>query len=229
MNGEAGDSEQGYEAGQDGDEVLNATASLALIDTELRRTRRQVRTNPTVLFSVWGGAWLIGFGAAYLAHGEGRTIPRWMGIAVPVALLAGALVWSIGYAVRTDRGISGPSRTVAAMYGWSWTLGFACLFAVNGGLIRHGLSTDEAALLWSSTALLLTGMMYLAGGMLWRDPFQYTLGVWSMLCAAGAVFAGVPGNFLVQALAGGGGFLALAAYHQLRVRRGGSALRRENA
>jgi len=40
-----------------------------------------------------------------------------------------------------------------------------------------------------------------------------------MICATGAVLAGVPGNFLVQALAGGGGFAMLALYFIVQRRR----------
>jgi hypothetical protein len=47
---------------------------------------------------------------------------------------------------------------------------------------------------------------------------QFATGVWTMLCATGAVLAGVPGNFLVQALAGGGGFVVMAIYFALRRR-----------
>lgn len=197
-------------------ESMSASESLTLIDAGLRDVRRQVRTDPAQFFSVWGVAWLVGFGASYLAYGDDRVIPGWLGAAVPATLLLAALGRSLTYGLRVGRGVSGPSRLVGVLYGWSWTLGFVCLFVVNGALIRHGLASDEAALLWSSSALLLTGVLYLAGGMLWQDMFQYTLGVWSMVCAAGAVFAGVPGNFLVQSLAGGGGFLALAVYHWFR-------------
>jgi hypothetical protein len=200
----------------DGSGSLSASDSLALIDAGLRDVRRQVRTDPGQFFSAWGIAWLVGFGASYLAHGDDRVIPGWLGVAVPAVLLLGALARSLTYGLRIGRGVSGPSRLTGALYGWSWALGFVCLFAVNGALIRQGLTSDEAALLWSSSALLLAGVLYLAGGMLWQDMAQYTLGVWSMVCAAGAVFAGVPGNFLVQSLAGGGGFLTLAVYHRFR-------------
>ncbi|MGH3631879.1 MAG: hypothetical protein ACRDRL_31120, partial [Sciscionella sp.] len=57
-------------------------------------------------------------------------------------------------------------------------------------------------------------------GMLWRDTVQYALGVWMLITAAGSVFAGMPGDFLVLALAGGGGFLVQAGYYQF-ARRGG--------
>lgn len=55
--------------------------------------------------------------------------------------------------------------------------------------------------------------MYLAGGMLWRDRGQFALGVWMLIAGAGSAFAGVPGNFLVLALAGGGGMLLQSGYY----------------
>lgn len=45
---------------------------------------------------------------------------------------------------------------------------------------------------------------------LFRDPVHYGLGIWMLAVAASSVFAGVPGNFAVLALAGGGGFLVAA-------------------
>ncbi|GAB2702787.1 hypothetical protein [Kitasatospora kifunensis] len=205
--------ETGSAAGQSMDETLDVSRVLSLIAEEREHVRRRVRSDPFLLFSVWGCVWLVGFGTSYLGYGPDRVIPGWLGAAVPAVLIVTALIWSIGYSLRIGRGVSGPSRTVAAMYGWSWSLGFGCLSVVNTALIRRGLSSDTAAMLWSSSALLLTGVLYLAGGMIGQDKARYSLGAWSMLCAAGAVFAGVPGNFLVQSLAGGGGFLAMAGYH----------------
>ncbi|MCW2915816.1 MAG: hypothetical protein JWN52_3884 [Actinomycetia bacterium] len=196
------------------EDALGVSESLALIDAERRHVQRRVHADPTLLFALWGVAWLVGFGAAYLAYGRDRVIPGWLGVAIPAVLIAVALIVSIGYSIAVGRGVSGPSRTVTAMYGWSWTLGFGCLAVMNSALIRRGLTSDEAAMLWSASALLLVGVLYLAGGMVWQDRAQYGMGTWTLLCAAGAVFAGVPGNFLVQALAGGGGFLILAGYHR---------------
>lgn len=193
---------------------LDAGQALSVIEAGQRSVRRRVYADPALMFGVWGVAWLVGFGATYLAHGPGRVIPGWLGVLTPAVLIAAAVVWTIGYSIRVGRGVSGPSRSVSALYGWSWLLAFCCLAAVNSALIHRGLSADDAAMLWSASALLLAGVLYLAGGTLWRDTAQYALGVWTLLSAAGAVFAGVPGNFAVQALAGGGGFLVLAGYHR---------------
>ncbi|WP_329585764.1 hypothetical protein OG500_33800 [Kitasatospora sp. NBC_01250] len=213
MNGQQDDPASGRTTDQPTDQLLDVNQALSLIAAEHEHVRRRVRNNPVLLFTVWGGAWLVGFGTTYLAYGPDRVLPGWLGAAVPTVLIVTALIWSIGYSLRTGRGVSGPSRTVAALYGWSWSLGFGCLSLVNTALIRRGLSSDTAAMLWSSSSLLLTGVLYLAGGMIDQDKVRYSLGAWTMLCAAGAVLAGVPGNFLVQSLAGGGGFLALAGYH----------------
>jgi len=197
------------------DSSLTAVESWAVIEAQREQVRRRVDVDPAVLFAIWGVAWAVGFGAAYLAYGPGRVIPAWSGPSVAAVLMVAGMVASAGYAISLGRGVSGPSRSAGAMYGWSWMLGFLCLAVVNTALIRRGLPADGAALLWSSSALLLTGVLYLAGGALYNDRVQYGVGVWTLLSAAGAVFAGVPGNFLVMAAAGGGGFLALAAYYRL--------------
>jgi hypothetical protein len=101
------------------------------------------------------------------------------------------------------------------MYGWSWTLGFCTLAAVNIGVTRLGLPDDAVTLLWSGSSLLLIGVLYLAAGALFQDRFQYGLGVWMLVSSAGSVFAGVPGNFAVVSLAGGGGLLLAAGYFAL--------------
>ena len=199
------------------DAPLTIDDSLAVIDAESSRIERRVRFNPSIMWTTWAIAWFVGFGCAYLAYGSGRVIPAWTGPTVAAVLLATAFVASIAYAMRVSSGISGPSRTSAAMYGWTWTLGFACLSATNI-LLGRDLSARSTVLLWSASTLLLAGVLQLAGGALWRVRMQYATGVWTMLCATGAVAAGVPGNFLVQAIAGGGGFALMAAYFALRHR-----------
>jgi len=203
----------------DNDEPLTADASLAVIEAERDRVAKRVTFNPAVMAGIWAAAWFIGFGCAYLAYGSGRVIPAWLGPTVAATLLVAAVMMSMLYATRINSGISGPSRTSAAMYGWSWMLGFACLTAVNIALANRDLTSATITLLWSASSLLLVGVLQLAGGAIWRDWTQFVIGVWMMVCAAGAVLAGVPGNFLVQSLAGGGGFAMLALYFIIQRRR----------
>ncbi|WP_345637933.1 hypothetical protein [Rugosimonospora acidiphila] len=196
----------------EGDAPLSAIGSLAVIQAEGRRVGRLVRFNPAIVNAMWAVAWFVGFGCAFLAYGPDRLIPGWLGPAVAAALLVAAEVASFAYGMRVGSGIAGPSRTSAAMYGWSWTLGYVCLTVLNVALTHRGLSGPDVTLLWSGSSLLLAGVLHLTGGTLFRDPALYAVGVWTMVCAAVAVVAGVPGNFLVLAFAGGGGFAALAVY-----------------
>lgn len=192
--------------------------SLALIAKQAEDTRREIGPNPAVLLAVWGLVWLFGFGFIFLSAPPMSLMPLWLAAGIAVAAFAGAIAYSAIYGVRAGRGVRGPSRIVGAMYGWSWMIAFGGLTVVNVGLIRLGLDPELIPLLWSGTSLMLTGLMYLAGGMLWQSKLQYGLGVWIVVCGAASVLAGAPHNFLVLSLAGGGGFLVASLVFLVRPR-----------
>ena len=52
--------------------------------------------------------------------------------------------------------------------------------------------------------------------MLWPGSGQYALGVWILLSSALSVLVGYPANFLVLALAGGGGLVVMAVVARAR-------------
>jgi hypothetical protein len=198
--------------------ALSAGESLALIARQQQAAQRELRLNPALMFGLWGAAYLLGFGAVFLTYPTAVPL-RLPGMAAAVlvgVLFASATVTSIAVGVRAGRGLRGPSQAAGAMYGCSWTLGFCALAAVNIGVSRMGLSEDAVTVLWSGSSLLLVGVLYLAGGALFQDRFQYGLGVWMLISGAGSVYAGVPGNFAVVSLAGGGGLLLTAGYFALR-------------
>jgi hypothetical protein len=195
---------------------LPPAETLALIAQQQERVRRALRPGAVAVPAMWGVAWLVGFGVCYLAA-IGTGLPTWVAVVVTVALFAVAIALPVIQSARAGRGVTGPSQQVAAMYGASWGLAFGALTAINAALSDQAhLSGHAVTLLWSGTSLVVVGLLYLTGGALWREPVQYALGVWMLVVGAGSVFAGVPGNFLVLALAGGGGFLAMAAYYRLR-------------
>ena len=205
--GEAVDDEQGLSPGE----------SLALIERQRGEIAARLCFPVSGLFAVWGIAYLAGFGLAFAAT-QG-LVPMGVAIGVGALLAVTGIACSAARGVAAGRGISGRSQTAGAMYGWSWTLGFAGLYAVNFGLMSHGLPTAMVSLLWSGSALLLAGVIYLAGGALWGDRAQYVLGVGMIASAAGSVFAVYPGDFLVLSLAGGGGFLLMSVFCRVRSRR----------
>ena len=206
------------EASVDGDHPLSAGESLALIEQQQQRAQRRLGVNPALFYGPWGAAYLLGFGSVFLTYPTVFPFRLSGAVAAVITgvLFAAATVISVVTGVRAGRGVRGPSRAAGAMYGWSWTLGFCALTAVNIGVSRLGLPDDAVTFLWSGSSLLLVGVLYLAAGALWQDWLQYGLGVWMLVSGAFSVFAEVPGNFAVVSLAGGGGLFLAAGYFALR-------------
>ena len=202
----------------DEDSPMSAGESLAVIESQQEEVHRQLWVNAALFYGPWGVAYLFGFGSVFLTFPTSMPV-RLPGVVAGVvtgALFATAAVVTVVVGSRAGRGVRGPSRAAGVMYGWSWTLGFCALAAVNIGVSRVGLPDDATTLLWSGSSLLLVGVLYLAGGAIWQDRFQYGLGVWMLVTGAGSVLAGVPGNFAVVSLAGGGGLLLAAGYFLVR-------------
>ncbi|HEY2766530.1 MAG TPA: hypothetical protein VGJ13_21345 [Pseudonocardiaceae bacterium] len=195
---------------------LSAAESLAVIELQRAQVGKELTVNPALLYGTWGVAWTVGFTACALTSGMGAPGWSWVGGAIFFALLVAAMVITGVHIARATRGVRGLSSEVGAMYGWSWALGFAALGFINTGLINLGLTDEQISVLWPSSALLVVGVLYLAGGALWRDRFQFRLGVWVLITDTASVFAGVPGNYVVLAIAGGGGLLVAAAWFALR-------------
>ena len=208
------------------DEPLSAGESLALIERQHQEAQRGLAPNVALFFGPWGVAYLLGFGAIFLTYPTPLPIrlAGWPAAVITAVLFASAVVITAVTGARAGRGLRGPSQAAGVMYGWSWTLGFSALAAVNLGVTRLGLPDEAVTLLWSGSSLLLVGVLYLGGGALFQDRFQYGLGVWMLVSGACSVFAGVPGNFAVVSLAGGGGLLLAAGYFALRHSRPAAAV-----
>ncbi|GAA4529547.1 hypothetical protein [Amycolatopsis samaneae] len=204
---------------EDESEPMSAEESLALIARQSEQVRRELRFDPARLLFVWGVAWFVGWGLVYVAT-VGSVVPGWVGGLVVSVLFVAAIGYSAYYGTRRNRGIRGPSRTAGGMYGWSWCVGYLALVAINVKIGKLGLSEESTSLLWTGSCLLLTGVLYLAGGAIFQDRLQYGLGVWIILAAVAGVLVGYPANFLVLALGGGGGLLAAAVTYLVLARRG---------
>jgi hypothetical protein len=194
-----------------------AADALAEIDAAQQRTTRALRPSPLGMFVPWGVGYLLAFGGVWLALRG--VLPSGV---VPTLLVVAAVVPGVSTGItlrRSNRGVAGPSRRIGAMYGWAWLLGFAALCAINLRLTALGVPAPTLSLIWSGTALLVVGLLYLAGGALWNDVPQYVLGVWVLISAVVSVLVGYPANFLVLAVLGGGGFIVLGVWMHLRNRR----------
>lgn len=200
---------------------MSAEESLNLIAQQNRRMRREFGGGPARTLAAWALAWLLGWGFTYVAVQPGVPIPGWVGGVLVAVLFVVAMVYTAYVNARGSRGIRGPSRTAGAMYGWAWMLSSIGLSVIDIRITNFQvLSSDQVSLLWSGSWLLLTGVMYLAGGTLWQDKLMYGLGAWMIVSAAASVLVGFPANFLVLALCGGGGFLIASIVYFLRERGG---------
>jgi hypothetical protein len=59
--------------------------------------------------------------------------------------------------------------------------------------------------------LLLVGLIYMVAAGMWLDRVMFWLGVWALVVAAAGAWTGPVGVLFMDAVAGGGGFLAASA------------------
>jgi hypothetical protein len=207
------------------DDSLTPEQSLALIEAQRARVESQTDVDPVVLYGVWGVAWLLGFGLWAVTENGANGSGPWLDIPRGVVgvtfglLIAGAMAATMWHSLRVSRGLRGEEQQRGAMYGWSWTIAFAALFVVMAGIHRAGAPQELTNLLWPLLSCLLVGVMQTMGGAVWKDFYLFGIGIWILVCTAIGGFLGLPGFNVVMALAGGGGFLVMAAWFTLRRRR----------
>lgn len=183
-------------------------ALLALIAAQRESTRRRTAPTLAVIGTAWGVSWLVGYLTLYLTF-DGVSSP-WWAFAVFAGLLVLAIVVTAVHIARRSAGVRGESATVGAMYGWTWVVGFVAAGLVFAGAARADASPELMAMLSNGVSCLVVGLLYMAGGMLWREWRMFVLGGWVALVAGAASLAGAPVIYLVMAVAGGGGFLLAA-------------------
>lgn len=206
-------------AGRLDDDALAAAASLRLIREQQERARAGTEPDSRLLCAVWGLAWIVGYGLLWFSADRRGDIPAaWAFIAFGLCLV-GAMVTTIVHSVSRTLGTRGTSTRTGNMYGFSWALGFAAYGVVIGGIAESGASDEVIAQAANALACMVVGLLYLGGGACFDSRGLYLLGVWILVVAAGATFAGLPETYLVMSLAGGGGFLVLALVEHLLLRR----------
>ncbi|MGJ7439616.1 hypothetical protein [Aquipuribacter sp. MA13-6] len=200
---------------------VDPAEQLRLVAEQQARTHRALAPDERVLLGAWGTAWLVGFGVMWLAsplREGGALVPLpglFVGLLFFVLLLGAAIVTGV-YSVRAYRGVAGPSARTGAMYGWGWFLGFGLVTCVALTAERLGAPPDVTALLWPALSGLVVGLMYVAGAAVWDDPLQFAIGAWILVTTGVGCLLGLLPLYLVMGLAGGGGFLAAAAWFTLR-------------
>jgi len=205
--------------------AFDPAETLRLIQVQQDRARAATEPDGRLLYLAWGIAWLVGYLCLYLSAGADGQAAPWAFVVFSGAIVS-AVAFTIVHSVTRTAGTRGVSARTGAMYGWSWMLGFLTLGLVLGGLARAGASEEVMALASNAFACVVVGLLYLGGAAAFQDVRLFVLGVWILLVAAVATYAGLPLTYLVMAALGGGGFLVMAGIeHALRARRRSVAAR----
>lgn len=207
-------------SGHDDDAALDPRLAAQILG-DGGRIGDRLSPDPRILFGVWGIAWFVGFGALWTTARTAADVqPAGWAFALFYALLGTAVVVTIVHVTRRSRGLRGTSATTGSMYGWSWLVAFVVVGLVLGALGRA--DTDPAVMGIVSTALpcLVVGTLYMAGAATYRDWSWFALGAWIAVMAGIGAMAGMPSNYLVMSVAGGGGLLVGALACHVAGRRG---------
>ena len=195
------------------DNVFDARQAADLLQRSADQARERLMVNQPLIYAAWGVAWLIGCGAMWLSvlgqhpfHGAAGWAEAILDTGIVLAIVATAI--TVG---RATRGIGGISARQGMMYGLSWPAGFASLFTIIGAAAHFGASPKVLGVLGAAGPLLLVGLIYLLAAAMWLDRVMLWIGVWDLLVAAIGAWTGPVVVLFLNAVAGGGGFLAAAA------------------
>ncbi len=194
------------------DEALDVRAADAIVRETRERTRGSLTVETPPLYAAWGLAWFLGLGGMWLSVRDQQPYrePSTLSQIVLGVLLFAALMVTMIVVVRASRGVEGTSSLQGRIYGLSWPIGFAALFAIEGALAEHGASDEVLGVIGVTGPILVTALIYLVASALWIDWSMFALGVWMALVAAVGAWTGPVTALLIGALAGGGGFLLAA-------------------
>jgi hypothetical protein len=195
------------------DEVLDARQAAELLRRSADHARERLMVNQPLIYGAWGLAWLIGCGAMWLSvlgqqpfRGAAGWASAILGVGIGLAIVVTAIA-----TVRASSGIGGVSARQGMMFGLAWPVGFAALFIIIGAASHFGASAKVMGVLGAAGPLLLVGLIYMVAAGMWLDGVMFWLGAWELVVAAAGAWTGPVGVLFMDAVAGGGGFLAAAA------------------
>jgi len=195
------------------DDVLDARQAAELLRRSADHARERLMVNQPLIYGAWGLAWLIGCGAMWLSvlgqhpfRGAAGWASAVLGVGIGLAIVVTAIA-----TVRASSGVGGVSARQGMMFGLAWPVGFAALFIIIGAASHFGASARVMGVLGAAGPLLLVGLIYMVAAGLWLDWVMFCLGVWELAVAAAGAWTGPVGVLFMDAVAGGGGFLAAAA------------------
>jgi hypothetical protein len=200
---------------RESEETTSPAEALAAIKASQASVRQQTQPSASAMFAVWGVAFLVAYTALYLGWSEAAQTSRaWSFITLAVCVVGAMIFTAVHIATRT-RGIRGTSAKVGAMYGWAWCLSFLFAMVIFGAVGAAGAPPIVMSIVTNAVSLLIVSALYMAGGALWQEWRMFALGAWFAVIGSVAAIVAPPVGYLVQAIAGGGGFLVGAVAARL--------------
>lgn len=204
----------GDRADHGGDAELDPRGAAELMALTRAHVERELRVRMWPTYLAWGLAWVLGFGALWLSvcgqHPySGPTGPAFTVLGV---LDAAAVVVTVRTIMTATRGVRGVSETQGIIFGLSWPVGIILAFALVGALATHGASDAVSGIAGGAAAPMVVSIIYVVGSAIWLNRSMLVLGIWLGLITAVGAFLGPVELVLLEAVAGGGGFLVAAAY-----------------
>ena len=202
-----------------GHQPLGLEAALAIVEDAERSTRRQLNGNASLVYLLWGLAWIAGYGALEGSRRGWLPLEPDSALIVLGAALQTATVTTVVLSLRSTLGVRGHSAFQGGMYGASWAMGFLIMGILS---LSIGRAVDDfwlRGMLINSIAVLIVGLLYVTGGTTFNDRRQCYLGLWLLAVTAAALVSG-PDHFLtVYLYLGSGGMLAGSLAEHLGTRK----------
>lgn len=192
------------------DGATSPAEALAAIRASQEAVRQQTQPSSAAMFAVWGVAFPIAYTALYLGWDEAAQTPRGWSMLVLALCVVGALAFTAAHIVRRTAGIRGQSARVGAMYGWSWVLSFLFASVIFGAVADAGAPPLAMSILTNAVPWLIVAAHYMTGAGVFGEWRMFVLGAWFAVVGSVGAVVGPPNGYLVQAIAGGGGFLLAA-------------------
>jgi hypothetical protein len=193
---------------------LDAQGAAAIMQEAGERARRELRVSHPVTFISAGVAWLLGYGAIWLSvrgqHPYQGPAPEAAFIQVVLVGVAIAIAASvIGRAISGVGGLSVVQRRLSIL---AFAMGIVAVFVLEAAIDHAGASRSVVFGVYQASApVLIAGVVYVASSAVRLNWTLLALGAWLVVVASGGAFAGPVGVWAVNAVAGGLGYLLLAA------------------
>jgi hypothetical protein len=135
-------------------------------------------------------------------HGPSGVSGALLGTLLGMAGLVTSLV-----IVRATRGVGGQSAIQGSIWGMAFSAGYAAWFAIAGAIDHYGASRPVLGIAYAVGPVLISGLVYMIAAAVWAEWSMLILGAWLIAIAVAAAWTGPVNVLLIEALAGGGGFL----------------------